>query len=78
MYDRVQKNVANDLGGLRRRNEAIRRHYDVEKAGITVNTMLFDEEAELFRHMKLSKDERFGRLRDELLALSQKHLETPQ
>lgn len=77
MYERVQRNIGEELSSLRRRNEAIRRSLDVEKAGITVNCTLFDEEAELFRRMRLSKEERFGRLRAELRAFSRKHLDEP-
>lgn len=77
MYERVQRNIGDELGSLRRRNEAIRRSLEVEKAGILVNCTLFDEEAEIFRHMRLSKEERFGRLRAEMWALCQKHLDKP-
>ena len=77
MYERAQRNIGEELSSLRRRNEAIRRSLEVEKAGMTVNCTLFDEEAALLRHMRLSKEERFGRLRAELWALSQKHLDKP-
>lgn len=77
MYERVRRNIGDELGSLRRRNEAIRRSLEVEKAGITVNSTLFDEEADLFQHMRLSQEARFGRLRAELWALSAKHLVKP-
>jgi len=77
LYERVQQNIGEELNSLRRRNEAIRRSLEVEKAGLSVNYTLYDEEAELFRHMRLSKGERYGRLRSELWNLSQKHLDEP-
>jgi len=35
----------------------------MESKGLTVNYTLFDEEADLMRHMKYSKEARFPRLR---------------
>lgn len=49
----------------------------MEKAGLLVNISLYEEEAELFRHMKNSSEERYGRLRTELLNLTLKHLNRP-
>ena len=49
----------------------------MEKKGLTVNPNLFDKEAEIMSHMRCSEQQRFGRLRDELWALCEKHLERP-
>lgn len=49
----------------------------MEKKGLTVNYTLFDEEAELMKCLRNSKEERFGRLRAELWSLCEKHLERP-
>ena len=49
----------------------------MEKKGLTVNPTLFDKEAELISCMRRSEEERYGRLRNELWALCEKHLERP-
>ena len=49
----------------------------MEKKGLAVNYTLFDDEALIIKHMKRSTQERFGRLRDELWHISEKHLDRP-
>ena len=49
----------------------------MEKRGLAVNYTLFDDEALMMKHMKQSTDVRFGRLREELEHLCEKHLDRP-
>lgn len=60
-----------------RRYAHIRRTYDLEKKGLSVNYTLFDAEAEIFRKMRLSKLERFSRLRSQFWAMCEAHLDRP-
>ena len=63
LYQKVKDMQDDELKDIGRRNAQIRRSYDHELKGLTVNQNLFDAEAELMRHMKQSKEERFPRLR---------------
>lgn len=77
IYDRVKELQQAELKDIGRRNAQIRRSHDMEKKGLTVNYTLFDDEAELMACMRRSEDQRYGRLREELWALCEKHLERP-
>lgn len=70
----MQDDELKDIG---RRNAQIRRSYDCELKGLTVNHTLFEPEADLMRHMKQSNEERFPRLRLAFWELCDKHLERP-
>ena len=77
LYDKVKDHQEEELRDIGRRNAQIRRSYEMESKGLTVNYTLFDAEAELMRHLKQSKEARFPRLRQALWDLSEKHLDRP-
>lgn len=77
IYDKVKQLQIDELKDIGRRNAAIRRSHDMEKKGLTVNYTLFDNEAELIRRMRYSKELRFGRLRDQFWDLCEAHLDKP-
>jgi hypothetical protein len=49
----------------------------MEKKGRSVNYALYDEEADIMRHLRQSMQARFSRLREELWRLCEKHLDRP-
>ena len=77
MYERVQQDQKELQREISVRNKMIRRSLDLERQGLQVNYTLYDEEASLFRHMRLSKEDRYSRLRNELWRLCEEHLERP-
>ena len=52
LYDKVKDRQEEEQRDIGRRNAQIRRSYEMESKGLTVNYTLFDAEAELMRHMK--------------------------
>jgi hypothetical protein len=70
----LQEEELKDIG---RRNAQIRRSYEMETKGVSVNSSLYLKEVELIRHLRYSKEERFPRLRHALWELIEKHLDKP-
>jgi hypothetical protein len=77
IYDKVKQLQEDELKDIGRRNAQIRRSYEMEQKGLTVNYTLFDEEAEMFRRMRHSQDARYPALRRQFWSLCQAHLDKP-
>ena len=56
-------NFKQEAKEIRQRTAQICRSFELERAGRTVNADLFEAEAELFKKMRYSVEERFARLR---------------
>ena len=63
---------------MRKRNDQIKRSFELENKGVTLlNPTIFDSEAELLRHCKLSKVQNYVNLYNELSNRSMRRLDKP-
>lgn len=56
----------------------IKKSYELEKKGLTINASFFEQEARLMKCLRLSKFEPYNNLRNELLKKSTKFDKPPQ
>jgi hypothetical protein len=62
---------------LGKRNVQIRRSFDIESKGLSLNPSIFDNEAVLLRHCKHSKVSNYVNLYNELSNKSMRRLDKP-
>jgi len=66
-----------ELKELGKRNVQIKRSFDLEQKGVTLNPTLFEKEAKLIRACKQSKVSNYQNLHRELFQKSNKRLDKP-
>jgi len=77
LYEKAAEQQQEKARDVAKRNAHIKHQMLQERQGLQVNYTLYDKQAELFRHMRLSTVERYGRLRQEFWRLCENHLERP-